>query len=455
MPKNLKIVTAVLALIGALFLPGRSLAGADRKPLSLDEAVAAGLQSSPGLHASRMRVDASAAKTRELAAGRLPSLKFAGGYARLSEVPPFQVSLPILPNPIVVSQNYFNNYTLRLGVQQPLFTGFRLEAGSESARLLEKSAGLDLEKDRADFIFSVKSAYWALARAGEFEKAVAENVSQVREHLKDVRAFFDQGLLTKNEVLRTELQLSNAELMAIDARNAVEVARTSLNSLIGWPLTSELELTTSAESLAAALPAEEKAAEVETFSQALIQTALADRPELKSADFRIRASEAGVKAAKSGWYPQVFLSGNYYCLNPNPRLMPASNKFYDTWDIGISLSFDIWNWGQTKSQASQAEAQLAQARDSRKLLSDQAVLEVTQSRLALGQARQKTGVAGQAVAQAEENLRITVERFKQGVALNTDVLDAEVALLQAKINRTQAAIDLVLAQARLQKALGH
>jgi len=455
MPKNLKITIAVLALIGAQALPGPSLAAADRRPLSLDEAVAAGIQASPGLHASEMRVDASAAKTRELAAGQLPSLKFAGGYTRLSEVPPFQVTLPISPNPIVVSQNYFNTYTLRLGVQQPLFTGFRLEAGTASARFLEKSTGLDLEKDRAEFVFAVKSAYWALAGAMDIERSVAENISQVTEHLKDVQAFFDQGLLTKNEVLRAELQLSNAELMQIDARNAVEVARTSLNNLIGWPLTTELELTTSPESLASALPAEEKPAEDAALAQSLIQTALADRPELKSAEFRIKASEAGVTAAKAGWYPQVYLSGNYYSLRPNPRLMPARDNFYDTWDIGISLSFDIWNWGLTRSQTRQAEAQVAQARDARKLLSDQAVLEVTQSRLALGQARQKIGVAGQAVAQAEENLRITRERFKQGVALNTDVLDAEVALLQSKINRTQAAIDLVLAQARLQKALGH
>jgi len=455
MPKNLKMMLTVLALIGAQSLPGPSLAGEDRRPLSLDEAVAAGLQASPGLHASQARVVASTAKTRELAAGRLPSLKFAGGYARLSEVPPFQVTLPISPVPIVVSQNYFNTYTLRLGLQQPLFTGFRLEASADSARFLEKSAGLDLEKDRAEFIFAVKSAYWGLARAREIEKAVAENVSQVGEHLKDVRAFFDQGLLTRNEVLRAELQLSNAAMMAIDARNAVEVARTSLNSLIGWPLTSELELTTSADSLAAAVPAEETTAEDAASAQSLIQTAFADRPELKSADLRIKAGEAGVRAAKAGWYPQVFLSGGYYYLRPNPRLLPSVDKFYGTWDIGITLSLDVWNWGQTKSQAIQAEAQLAQARDSRKLLSDQAVLEVTQSRLALGQARQKTGVAGQAVAQAEENLRITGERFKQGLALNTDVLDAEVAFLQAKISRTQAAIDLVLAQARLQKALGH
>lgn len=453
MPKIWKVICPTLVLFVAQAIPEPSLTAADKRFLSLDEAVAAGLEASPGLHASRMEVDSSAARTREVAAGRLPALKLGGGYTRLSVVPPFEVTLPIFPTPVEVSRNYFNSWGLSVGLKQPVFTGFRLEAGTESARFLEKSAGLDLEKDRADFTFAVKSAYWGLARAREVERAVLENVSQVTEHLRDVRAFFDQGLLTKNEVLKTELQLSNAELMRIDARNAAEVARALLNSLIGLPLETEVELTTTAESLAATFPAEEITAD--SAAEALIQTALSDRPELKSAEFRIKASEAGVKAARSGWYPQVFLSGNYYYLRPNPRLMPSKDRFYGTWDIGISLSFDIWNWGQTRSQASQAEAQLAQARDLRKLLGDQAALEVTQSRLELGRARQKTGVAAQAVVQAEENLRITRERFRQGVALNTDVIDAEVALLQAKINRTQAAIDLVLSQARLQKALGH
>lgn len=453
MPKSWKVICPVLVLFVAQAVPGPSLTAADKRSLSLDEAVSVGLQASPALHASQMKVESSTAKVREVAAGRLPALKLGGGYTRLSEVPPFEVTLPIFPAPVEVSKNYFNSWGLSVGLKQPVFTGFRLEAGTESARFLEKSAGLDLEKDRSDFMFAVKSAYWGLARAREVEKAVLENVSQVTEHLKDVRAFFDQGLLTKNEVLKTELQLANAELMRIDARNAVEVARTSLNSLIGLPLETELELTTTAESLAATLPAEETTGD--RAAEVLIQTALTDRPELKSAEFRIKASEAGVKAARSGWYPQVFLLGNVYYLRPNPRLMPSENRFYGTWDIGLSLSFDIWNWGQTRSQARQAEAQLAQARDARKLLGDQAALEVTQSRLALSQARQKTTVVAHAVVQAEENLRITRERFRQGVALNTDVIDAEVALFQAKINRTQAAIDLVLAQARFEKALGH
>jgi len=428
---------------------------AQRKPLSLDEAIAAAHEASPALHASRMKAEASAARSREVAASRLPSLRLGAGYTRLSEVPPFEVTLPISPTPIVVSQNYFNNWNLRLAVQQPVFTGFRLEAGAESARMLERSAGFDLAKDRSELAFAVKSAYWGLARAREYEAVVAETVAQVREHLKDVRAFYDQGLLVKNEVLRTEIQLSNAELTAIDAQNAVEVARTALNSLIGWPVGTDLELTTSAESQASRIPGPAGAGDEAAAAQALLDTALGGRPEIQAAEFRIKASEAGLKAAKAGWYPQVSLAGNFYYLRPNARYMPALDRFKSTWDVGLAVSFDVWNWGQTKNQAEQARAQLAQARDARELLEDQAVLEVTQCRLAVTQARRKIEVAAAAVGQADENLRLVRERFRQGVALNADVLDAEVFLLQARTVKVQATIDFVLAQARLEKALGN
>jgi outer membrane protein len=442
----------IIALLCVLAVPLATLA--QTRPLSLDEAIAAGLEASPALHASRMKVASSAARAREAAAARLPSFRLGAGYTRLSEVPPFQVTLPVFPEPIVVSQNYFNNWSLRLFAQQPLFTGFRLEAGTQAARMLETSAGWDLARDRSDFVFAVKSAYWRLVRARELEGVVADTITQVQGHLKDVRAHYDQGLLTKNEVLRTELQLSQTELMQIDARNAVEIAQTSLATLIGLPVGTQIEPTSSAEALASRAPAPEPSSEGEA-GRALLDTALAGRPELRASEFRIKASEAGLKAARSGWYPQVSLAGNYYYLRPNPRLLPAVDKFKGTWDVGIAVSFDLWNWGQTKDQTEQAKAQLAQARDARKLLEDQAVLEVTQSRLALARARDKLRVAAQAVGQAEENLRMVRDRFLQGVALNTDVLDAEVFLLQARTSRTEAAIDLVLAQAQLEKALGN
>jgi outer membrane protein TolC len=128
--------------------------------------------------------------------------------------------------------------------------------------------------------------------------------------------------------------------------------------------------------------------------------------------------------------------------------------FKDSWDISVSASFDIWNWGTTIHQTQQAQAQYEQARDGLDLLKDGITLEVTQSYLNLKQASEKISVAKQAVEQAEENYRVTHDKFKLGLASNSDLIDAEVAQLQAKTNYTQTLVDFELAQAKLVKSLG-
>ena len=96
-----------------------------------------------------------------------------------------------------------------------------------------------------DLVFDVKNAYWNLYKAGEFMKVVDENVGPGSEaHLADVRNFFEQGLLTRNEVLKVEVQLSNVRLARLDAANAVEMAAVWLNSLLGLPLDTEIEAAT-------------------------------------------------------------------------------------------------------------------------------------------------------------------------------------------------------------------
>ena len=449
MPKKITALALILALPAA--------AAGQRRALTLEEAVGLGLRNSPGLHASEMAFEAAAAKAREASADLLPSLKFGGGYTRLSEVPPFVVSLPLpppYPSEIEVSPVFFDNVSLRLSLQQPLFTGFRLQAGREAALLQRNAAGEDKERDRADFILDVKTAYWGLVRARQLIGVIDENLTQIDAHLKDVRAFFGQGLVTRNEVLRVEVQRANVEVMKLEAETSDDIALTRLVSLLGLPRGTDIEPTSRPDSAAAGLSGPGEAPPERDDQTALVESALAARPDLKSADFRIGAAAAGVKAARSGWYPQVYFSGNYSYLRPNPRLMPTQGRFYGTWDLSVSLSLDIWNWGRTRHQADRAEAALAQARDARRILEDQAVLEITQNRLGVSRAGQRVRVSAEAIGLAEENLRVARERFRQGMALNSDVLDAELALLQARLNRTQAAIDFALAEARLEKALG-
>ena len=424
-----------------------------RKPLSVEEAVDLGLNHSAGLKASEARLDAARSKSREVQAGRLPALKFLGSYARLSEVPPFEVTLPFasilppgIPRSFIVSPNYYNSFMLKLSVLQPLFTGWRLTNGAAAAGAWEEAVRQELSRDRGEVAFAVRGAYWGYYLTVEMEKAVVENVARIKAHASDIRNFAGQGLATRNDVLRAEAELANAEVAALEVENSKTIAATLLNSLLGLPLDTEVEITSSVEpgpSPGSVFGAED-----------LLRRAERNRPDLKAMDLKVRAAEATTAAAKGSSYPQIYLAGNYYLANPNPRLLPSQNKFYGTWDVGLTLSFDIWNGGQAAEQTRQAEAQLVQAKELKRQAEEAITLEVTQSRLAVVRTEQRVTAAGRAVASAEENLRVTQDRFKEEVATSVEVLDAEALLLQARTARAQALTDLAIARAKLQKALG-
>ena len=414
--------------------------------LSVDKAVDLGLQNNRTLHASRMKVEAADAKSGEANASRLPSLKFGGSYTRLSQVDSFFIGPfpPILNTRMPVSPSIFNNYNLKLSLQQPLYTGNRLSSSAEVAEYTAQATQEDYSRDRADLIYNVRNSYWTVFKAREVKKVLDESVEQMNSHLKDVRNMESQGIVTRNEVLKIEVQLANARFLQIDAANNLTLAVMSLNNLIGLPLGTRIDCTSEIDSTARAN---------EDLS-VLVRRALEQRPEIRGADYRVKASQSAVALAKSGWWPQVLFTGNYYYARPNSRIFPAVDQFRDTWDLGISLSFDLWNWGTTIHQTNQAQAQLLQAEDALSQLRDGVNLEVAQNYLTSSESKERIGVAEKAVSQAEENYRITSEKFKSGLTSNTDLLDAEVALLQAKWNHVQALVDYELADARLKKSLG-
>jgi outer membrane protein len=256
-------------------------------------------------------------------------------------------------------------------------------------------------------------------------------------------------MATRNDVLKVQAQLANAELLRLDGRTGVQTSQVLLASLLGLPLETEFDLQTTGRDIVL-----DPAGGVEggTTLEALLAKARTARPDLKSMEMRARAAAAGVSMARSGALPQVFLAGNYYYLRPNARLLPAQDKFYATWDLGLTVSLDIWNGNQTGLQTRQAQAQRIQVEDALALLQEQVALEVTQAWLSVRQARDRIAAAAAAVVQAEENLRVTDDRFREGVALSSDVLDAELLLLQAKTSRTQALVDLELARIRLRRS---
>jgi outer membrane protein len=412
--------------------------------LSIDDAIRIGLENSKTLHASQMSVAMADARASEVNAARLPSLKANAAYTRLSDVVPFAISLPGSTTNFTVSPSIPNNYSVRASLVQPLFTGFRLDGASRAADATAEATQQQFAKDRLDLIFDLTNAYWSLYKALEVKKVLDNNVAQVQAHVADAKNLMEQGLATANDVLKIEVQLSNAKLAQIDAKNAVWLARVNLNNQMGIRLTTEVELTTTI------FHTPDHFDDIE----ALINRANTSRPDIKGMTSRVEASDAAVTVAQSGWWPQINLQASYLSARPNARIFPSRDQFMDTWDVGLNVSLDLWNWGTTAHQTAQAKAQYLQSLDVLGSMKDYIALEVTQNYLALQQAKEKIDVARQSVGQAEENYRITNDKFKEGLTLTTDLLDADVALTQAKTNYTQALVDYEVAEARLKKSIG-
>jgi outer membrane protein len=430
-------------LVMAFLLTATAAVAQQKMALSVDDVVRIGLENSKTLHASQMEVQMAGARASEVNAARLPSLKANAAYSRLSDVVPFAISLPGSSTSFTVSPSIPNNYSLRATLVQPLFTGFRLDGASRAADATAEAARQDFGKNRIDLIFDLKNAYWSLYKALEVKKVLDENAEQVHAHLADAQNLMEQGLATANDVLKIQVQLSNAKLAQIDAKNAVWMARVNLNNQMGIRLTTEVDLTTTVFHT----PDQFDALDV------LIEKANGNRPDVKGMESRVEASDAAITVAQSGWWPQISLQANYLNARPNARIFPSRDQFTDTWDIGVNVSLDIWNWGTTAHQTAEAKAQYQQTADLLGSMKDRIALEVTQNYLALQQAKEKIDVARQSINQAEENYRITNDKFKEGLALTTDLLDADVALTQAKTNYTQALVDYEVAEARLRKSI--
>jgi outer membrane protein len=420
----------------------------DTLALSIDQAVQIASERSKMLHASQMKVAAAEGKASEIQASRLPSVKLTGGYTRLSPITPFVITLPgsghLGGQQFTVSPSIVNNYVFRATLAQPLFTGFRLQSSQEMAELTAQATEQEFGRDRADIVYNARNAYWNLLRAMEVKKSVDETVEQVRAHVVDAQNLLEQGLATRNDVLKIQVQLSNAELLQIEARNAVQIGMVALNNVMSLPLTTIVQ----------PISPLKVGARDSVDLRALTEQAMRNRPDLKGMEYRLRASEAGVTMAASGWYPQVALFANYVNANPNSRIVPATELFRDTWEVGVNFSFDLWNWLSTAHQTSQAKAQMRQTQDMYGTLKDGVALEVTQSYLGLQEALQKIDVAAKTVTQAEESFRITNEKYKEGLALTSDLLDADVDLLRAKTNYTQSLVEYELSLARLEKSIG-
>ena len=416
----------------------------------LADCISQALGKNPSLQISEAKLQAAEARSSEAATSLLPQLRLSGRAAELSKIDPFGLTLgPPINLSMILFPSITENYSLKLTLQQPLFTGFKLQKNLEMAELNASATREDLTKDQSDLVLNVITAYWSLYRTVKIEEVIQQSVEQMSEHLKDVKNLLQQGMATDADVMKVQVQCSDVKVKQIEAKNAIRLAEMALNSMIRNSLATEIvpiDTPIISPNLTGTL--------LDENLSRLQSLAMDRRPERKSMQFRRDMSSAGVAAAKSGWYPQIFLAANYDYARPNQRIIPPKDQWDGTWDVGVTFQWNIWDWYATAHQTAQAEALLRQSEAGIVQLEDAVALDVAQQYYFAQTAREKVEVAFGGMEQAKESYRMTSEKYKNGLTSNSELLDAETALLQAKLTHTQAVVDYALALARLKKAVG-
>jgi outer membrane protein TolC len=421
-----------------LLAPAASAQEAAVERLTLAQATERALAVSPSLGRLRAGERIAEADERAARAERLPRISLQAGYTRRSDVPSLIVNRqPIFPN-------LPDNYSTRLGASIPLFTGGRLQRVVESAQLERQARGKDVDAGRGDLVYEVATAYWSLATLRRTEEVLGEGLGAYDAHLKDARNRESVGMAARNEVLAVQVERDRAEQALLEARGNVEIAEANLGRLLDVPPGVRIET---------AEPLEAPAAEA-ADANALANAALEARPERAALLARVAAADARVRGEKGARLPQVSASAGFDYANPNRLVLPPAATWEDTWDVSVGLTWTLFDSGRTGAAVARAQAQADATREQLADIERRIRLEVTQRASERRTAGARVGLSDRALGSAQENRRVAADRYREGVIPSSELLDAEVGLLRAGLERTSAQAALREAEAALRRATG-
>ncbi|MBM4348651.1 MAG: TolC family protein [Deltaproteobacteria bacterium] len=422
-------------VLGILLSAGVVLAQESQKPLTLEESIKIALDRNLKLHSSMEGVAGS--EFRKKAAMTDFFAKWTGQYGYTYYNSPTVVGF----FGSGLSGTDRNLYNLGTTVSQPLFAGGSILSNYRNEKLGVDISKTDVETVKRDIVLQVREGYFNILRAEKFLDVARQTVKQFTAQLEVTRAFFEVGIVPKNDVLQAEVRLANAKQGLVRAENDVVLAKASFNSLLRNEINTPFHIIDILSYAPFKLPFEES-----------LKEAFEKRPEIKVAGLKIEQAKEGVKIAKSGFFPTINLSGNYSRFSEEPTLMGDLRS--ERWTIQGIATITLGDWGKTAHKVGESKVKVTQAEDAKVQLVEGITLDVKNGHQVMLVAEKNIGVAEKAIEQAEENLRMNEERYKHQVATATDVLDAVTLLAQARVNYYGALSDFNIAKARLERAMG-
>lgn len=418
------------ALAGALLLGLMSAqtAFAAQVDLNLEKAVHMALTNNPTVKMSEADKQAALANRDAARASRWGTISFKHQTARGGV------------HYETVTDSVANNYSNSVTAALPIYTGGQLEAKIKQASKNYDISAYALEASNQQIKRDATTGYYTVLQASNSVTLAKEAVDRLEAHLKNTEAQFNVGVVAKIDVLRSQVELANAQQTLIKANNAYDLAIASLNNVIGLPLHTDLAVSEGLEYK-----------EYPNTLENCLTYAMTNRPEIHEAEASVEIAKQEQKIANSANLPQVNASATNGWGRNNDSWPGTSDN---DWAVGVSVNMNVFDYGVTAGKVAAAKANKIKAEEYYRQVSDGVQLDVRSCYLNLREAEKRISTSYTAVAQAEEDYHIAQVRYQAGVGTNTDVMDASVALTQAKNNYVQALYDYNTSRAELERAMG-
>lgn len=425
-----------IAVLLVLFFAIVNLAKAQESPissLSLDECIQRAFKNNPGYNAAEYQVRESQTQTKE---------------AKSTWYPTVNINMDARKYPSEESGMPSESYNAGINARYTIFDGFGRKNKVDAAQSLYQAEEQRFQYTRDDLMYQVSKAYYRLWQAIEMVKVAEKFLDRARLYLEYAQTQFSAGIATRSDILKAQVEVSNARLTLAKVRNEKETAAGSLNVLMGNTAYEKISI----EDAPKQIPFE-STSETEImnhYADRLTALALQNRPDLKMVEQQIQAQEANLGVARSGYLPTLSMETNYYSYGTSVSNMEISSSSF----VGLNLSVPIFSGFKQTSKVERESLTLRRLKQELQQAHDLIGEEVWKAYLTVNEARERIDNTELLYENAEENLRIAEGEYQEGIGSMLDLIDAQTALEDADERRIEALRDYYTALANLRKVTG-
>jgi outer membrane protein len=434
MVKNIKTALSVLiGLFPALFF------SQEIKQMTVDEVAQLAIQNHQQLKVSAQNIDIAKQQKDITKLQKLPTITASTSQFYLGNV--IAIDKDLSNSTTIPMPHYGSSY----GVQatQLIFKGGLVNKSIELAGLREQLSELDLENRKQDIKFLVISNYLDIYKILNQEVVIQNNKKLAQERLKNIQKFYQQGMVTRNEVIRGELAIKNLDQGMLTLVNNRKILNYNLNIALG--LNSETQI----------IPVENLGnKETGIGMDHYLNLAHDSNPQMRSAQTNIAVADKNIEIIKTDKMPTLSGFGGYTLQRPITTRNPVLDMYSSGWQGGVSLSYNIDNLYKTKERVKLGELQKNQANDAMTLVQQNLYMTVNAAYTKYQEAIQQTAILNDAKSLAEENYKITEAKYLNQLAVQAEMIDAQLQKIQSELDLANAEINILYQYYNLLKSTG-